>query len=205
MAIENLPLNITNSITDMFSSLSLAEGWLVLEPLVIFIVGMFIYSVFVFKFYKFISRKDIFRISKGGQKSTLKRIGYALEYLFLFPIIAFFWFIVISFILAALSQVLTIGNIFMLSMAVMATIRLCAYYNEDLSRDIAKLIPFALLAIFLLEIGTISINAPIQVLRQIPSVGNTLVYYFIFIVVLEFVLRLIFHGRGKKEFSKQRD
>lgn len=196
MAIQNLPLNIT-SISSLFSGLSVYEGLAVLEPLVIFVIGMVIYSVFVFKFYKFIARRDIFRISKGGSTSFAKKIAYLIEYIFLFPVIAFFWFLVISLLLVMLSQILTIGNIFMLSMAVMATIRITAYLSEDLSRDIAKLIPFSLLAVFLLEISNLSINAPLEVVRQLPSVGSTIIYYFVFIVVLEFFLRIIFHRKPK--------
>lgn len=192
--------NITSTVTDFLSRLSLAEGRLVLEPLIIFIIGMVIYSIFVFKFYKFISRKDIFRLSKGGQASILKKIGYALEYIFLFPIIAFFWFFVISVLLSILSGVVnSIGNIFMISMAIMATIRLAAYYNEELSRDIAKLIPFAMLAIFLLDISGLTLGAALIVLQQLPNSLNTLIYYFLFIVVLEFILRVVTHGKRKAQ------
>ena len=174
---------------------SFAEARTVLEPLIMFVIGMVVYSLFVFKFYKFISRKDIFRLSKGGDPGILKRIGYGLEYLFLFPIIAFFWFFVIASILAMLSEVLTIGNIFLVSMAMMTTIRVTAHYSEDLSRDIAKLIPFGLLAVFLLDISTLSLNAPFQVLQEMFPVLKMLVYYFLFILVLEITLRLLFHGK----------
>lgn len=200
--------NLTK-VSDFFEQLSISEGRLVLEPLIILVIGMVVYSIFVFKFYRFIARRDIFRLSKGGETSALKRLGYALEYIFLFPIIAFFWFLVISFLLSMLSQVpiIAISNIFMASMAILATIRVSAYYNEDLSRDIAKLIPFALLAILLLDISTLSITVLTQViqqiLQQIPSVANTLIYYFIFIVLLEFILRIATHGKSKNKEIKE--
>jgi hypothetical protein len=193
--------NITSTVADLFGQLSLQEGRLILEPLILFVIGMVIYSIFVFKFYKFISRRDIFRLSKGGHASALRKVVYALEYIFLFPLVAFFWFFVISALLSILSHVLTIGNIFMISMATMTTIRVCAYYDEDLSRDIAKLIPFALLAVFLLDIFSLSVQAPLEILRQLPAEVATLIYYFIFIVVLEFILRIITHRKSSPTHS----
>ena len=83
--------NATAYITDLVSNLSLSNAAEALQPLVFFLVGMVIYSIFVFKFYKFIARRDIFRVSKGGDHSKLKKLAYALEYIFLFPVIAFFW------------------------------------------------------------------------------------------------------------------
>jgi len=194
--------SITNLFTQFFGGLSIAEGRLVLEPLILFVIGMVVYSVFVFKFYKFIARRDVFKVSKGGGESAAHKVGYALEYLFLFPLIAFFWFFAIAVLLAMLSKVLTIGNIFMISMAMMATIRVAAYYREELARDISKLIPFALLAVFLLDISSLSIQAPLEVLRELPSVINTLVYYLIFIVLLEFILRIVTHGRSPAKTVK---
>lgn len=188
---------VLDQLFSFIDSLSLAEAQTVLEPLLVFIITMTIYAIFVFKFYKFLARRDVFRLSKGDNSSTAAKIGYALEYLFLFPLLAFFWFLVISILLSILSEILFIGNVFMAAMATMATIRLSAYYDEDLSRDIAKLIPFALLAVFLLDITSLSLDAPFQVIREIPTALSTLVYYFVFIVVLEFLLRIATHGRKK--------
>ncbi|MCH7940100.1 MAG: DUF885 domain-containing protein [Candidatus Marinimicrobia bacterium] len=70
-----------------------------------------------------------------------------------------------------------------------------AHYSEELSRDIAKLIPFGLLAVFLLDISTLSLNAPFAVLQEMFPVLKMLVYYFLFILVLEITLRLLFHGK----------
>lgn len=185
--------NTTSTTLELLTGLSLSEGHLVLEPLVVFVIGMVIYSVFIYKFYRFISRRDIFKLDKTGSS-----VVYGLKYVFIFPIIAFVWFFVISVLLSLLSAVLTIGDVFMIAMATLATIRVTAYYHEDLSRDVAKLIPFGLLAVFLLDISSISAATPLLVLSQLSSVASTLVYYFIFIVILEIVMRIATHGRHKK-------
>lgn len=189
--------NTTAYINDLIGNLSLSNASNALQPLIVFVIAMAVYSIFVFKFYKFISQKDIFRLSKGGDHTTLKKIAYTLEYIFLFPIIAFFWFLVISIILTMISEVIALDNIFMLSMATLATIRITAYFSEELSRDIAKLIPFALLVIAMIDTAYISPHALNKVINQIPAVVDILIYYFIFILILESVLKLIFHGKPK--------
>jgi hypothetical protein len=169
---------------------SLAEARLVLEPLVIFIIGMVIYAIFIFKLYRFISRRNIFKRDKRyHEHEGIRKLGYVLEYIFLFPIVAFIWFFVIATILSMISQVLTVGDVFMISMAVIMTIRITAYYSEELSRDIAKLLPFALLAIFLLDISTISITTPLELFIKLSLISKTLAYYFMFLVVVEFIFR----------------
>ncbi len=184
-----MAFNMT-SLLEITKNFSLAEAQTILEPLIVFIIGMIIYAVFIFKFYRFISRRNIFRRDKKyHEHEGIRKLGYVLEYIFLFPIVAFIWFFVMASILSMISEVLTIGNIFMISMAIVTTIRVTAYYNEELSRDISKLLPFALLAIFLLDISNISISTPFELLTQLPPIAKTLVYYFAFIVVLEFILR----------------
>jgi len=190
-------VNIT---TYLFGELSLKEGMSVLEPMFVFIIGMVIYSIFIFKFYNLISRKTVFSFTGGtyGQHTGMKKVAYVVEYIFLFPVITFIWFFIISVILAMISEVLTISNVFMISMAVLATIRVTAYYDEDLSKDIAKLLPFGLLAIFLLDISTITVNTPFEILSQLSGIGKTIVYYFGFIFVVEVTLRIFGHIRGDR-------
>jgi len=192
------------SLLEITKDFSLAEAQTILEPLIVFIIGMVIYAVFIFKFYRFISRRNIFqRDKKYHEHEGIRKLAYVLEYIFLFPIVAFVWLFVISSILSMISEVLTIGNIFMISMAVIVTIRVTAYYNEELSRDIAKLLPFALLAIFLLNISNISVATPIDLLYKLPPIAKILVYYFTFLVVIEFIVRGIASLKGSR--SSQSD
>jgi len=118
--------NVTSEINSFISNISVTEASNTIYPLVFFVVGIVIYSIFVFKFYKFISRRDIFRLTKGYDTSKLKKIAYALEYIFLFPIIAFFWFLIMSSLIAMLSEVVAIENVFMISIVTIATIRITA-------------------------------------------------------------------------------
>jgi hypothetical protein len=186
---ENIQI-AKDSVFAFLNTASYEEAISVLEPLIIFVIGMVLYSVFIFKFYRFIASRNIFAI-KHGRDSIPSKIFYYFKYVFLFPLVAFFWFLVLSGLLATLSQVISIGNIFMISMAIIATVRITAYYEEDLSKDVAKLVPFALLGVLLLDISNVSFANIIEVVVQMPSQALVLAYYFIFIVTLEFSLRLV--------------
>jgi len=39
------------------------QAYLILKPLVIFVLGMVVYSIFIFKFYRFIAKKDVFELN----------------------------------------------------------------------------------------------------------------------------------------------
>ncbi len=145
----------------VLTNFSISEAYTILKPLILFIIGMVIYSIFVFKFYRFIARKEIFKLnlqqynieSFAWLKKFLNVILYVVEYILLFPFITFFWFIVFSVLLSFLTREQTVQNILLVSITLVSSIRVSAYYNEDLSKDLAKMLPFALLGIFLIDIS----------------------------------------------------
>lgn len=180
------------------SSFSISEAYVILKPLILFVIGMVVYSIFIFKFYRFIARKEIFKLnlqkysieSFAWLKKFLSAVFYLIEYVLLFPVFAFFWFIVFSALLSFLIRGQTVQSILLVSIALVSAIRVSAYYNEDLSKDLAKMLPFALLGIFLIDISYFSFSASLDVIKQIPLMWKTMFYYLIFAIVLEFVLRV---------------
>ena len=180
--------------------LNLGNYWQVFKPLLIYVVGMVIYSVFIFKFYRFVARRDVFKLdlkqyNKAQHPALVKTLGgilYFLEYILLFPLITFFSFAVFALLIAIMSDQ-QLSTVLVLSMAIIAAVRTTAYYNEDLSKDLAKMLPFALLGIFLLDTSFIQMSDVMDSVRQFPSLFGTMAYYFVFVVALEFVLR-IGHG-----------
>jgi hypothetical protein len=176
------------------------EAYSILKPLIIFVLGMAIYSIFIFKFYRFIARKDVFELNlkKYNNSSypffrkTISVFFYIIEYILLFPIFAFFWFGILTALLSFLSKNSTIQQILLVSVAVVTVVRITAYYSEDLSKDLAKMLPFALLGIFLVDVPFFTISSSLNVLKQIPANINLLIYYFAFIIALEFVLRIFY-------------
>ena len=178
--------------------LSVDEAIVVLKPLAYFVIGMAIYAVFIFNFYRFLGRKDIFELDLTRYerskfrvlRSTLYLISYVGKYLILFPIVAFAWFVILTALLVFLSKNQTIENILLIAMAVLSAIRITAYYNEDLSRDLAKILPFALLGIFLIDLSYFSVATSINALEETIARWDSITYYLAFVIGLEFVMRV---------------
>ena len=184
-----------------------AQALAELQTLVIFVIGMAIYSMIVFKFYRIIAQKDIVKLdlhkyNKAEHpvlKKTLAVILYVVEYVFVFPVIAFISFLVLSAMLMFLSTNYGINDIFFIAMALIAAVRVTSYYNEDLSRDLAKMLPFTLLGIFLVNKDYLASNRFFELASQSLSALSTPIYYFVFIVLLEFALRIILGWRKTDE------
>jgi len=194
------------------SSLSLNEGMSLYKPLALFVLGMMIYSFFIFKFYRYVAKRDIFKLNvikkdgsrKKGFHKFISGLTYTFKYVFFLPIVIFFWFIVLSIILAFLSKQEGAQIVLLISIALIATIRIMAYYDEDLSKDLAKMLPFALLGIFLVDISFFSVETSLNAISQIPTLWNILIYYLIFLIFLELVLRM-FYGIYKSLLYKKEE
>ena len=172
-----------------------------LRPLGVYVAGMAVYAVFIFKFYRFVASRDMFELdfSKYEEsrfkfvRTLLHFVFYVLRYLVLFPFFAFFWFAVLTIILAFLSpgEKRQIADVLLVALATVGTIRIASYYNEDLSRDLAKILPFAVLGIFLIDASFFDISESLETLKQVNDHRETILYYLIALIALEFALRLV--------------
>jgi hypothetical protein len=186
-------------ILDQFlGALTIAGAIETLQPLIVFVIGMVIYSLFIFKFYHFIARKDVFKLNLAKYNTAehpfLKKFSrvvlYLIEHVLVFPLLVFFWFGVLSALLAFLSREQTVSQILLVSMALVVAVRITAYYNEDLSKDLAKMLPFALLGVFLVDISFFSLAGAWATIQQFPSYLSVGIYYFLFVIALELLLRI---------------
>jgi len=185
----------------VFETFSVEQTFAALGPLVIFSLGMVAYAVFVFHFYRYLARKDIIeldlekhnRSELAWLKKTISVIFYMIQYVVLFPIMAFFWFGILVLLLTFLAKNQTLESILLISMALVAAVRITAYYHEDLSRDLAKMLPFALLGVFLVDISYFSLETALAKLPNFTKAATieTVAYYLLFTIVLEFTLRII--------------
>jgi hypothetical protein len=134
-------------------------------------------------------------------EKTLAILIYAFQYLIIFPILIFIWFIVFTIFLILLTNLIEIETLLLISATVITSIRLTSYYRKKLSEDLAKLIPFTLLAVSLLNPDFFSIERIITQFKEVSLTSGGLFIYFIFILVLEIILRfidLIFTNTGLK-------
>lgn len=171
--------------------------------LIIFTIGLFIYTIFVWKFYRGLSKRDLFkldldryRLSDGKWKNVKMAWSgflYALKYLIIFPLYVSFWFGLLSLFLFVLAKEVAIHQIILVSIIVISTTRLTSYYKEELAADLAKLLPFALLAIVFTDPTFLSTEILYSRLLEVPSIIPQILEYFVFTIILEWVLRLL-HG-----------
>lgn len=185
-------------VSTALSSLSFSEFVTTIEPLVFFVIGLIIYTLFVFKFYKSIARKDLIKLDLGDGRAELKSVKptkiiliNALENFILTPVAVIFWVGVITTMLMLLAENYTAGTLLITAISAVAVIRVSSHYDEALSEDLAKLLPLTLLALLLFDASTFSIGNTLAIAGQLPGLWKSLVYYLMFAIALEIVMRFI--------------
>ena len=175
------------------------EAYEALRPLALFVVSVALYGVFVFHFYRFLARKDIFQLNLGKHsesnhpffRKTVAVLVYLFKNLLLFPLFAAFWFLVLAGLLLLMGKNHAIDSVMLSAIGVVAAIRICAYYNSALATDIAKILPFALLGIMLIDSTLVRIPQSTDAIQQAAMHLETMVYYLFGVVALEYVLRIL--------------
>ena len=183
--------------------------------LITYTAGMVLYSFFVWKFYRFIARREIIpinleRYSARGKKSPLRVGAYIASYLFLFPFFLLLWFFVYSFFIYFLARDIPTETVLLISITVIVATRVAAYYKEDLARDLGKLLPFSLLAIFLTspaffsDTGNFfSLSDVEQRFQEVPLLSVEIVQFILYAIFVETFLRIVF--LIKKHVSPPKD
>ena len=180
------------------NGLSVDRAFDLLSPVAVYILGMAVYALFVFKYYRFIASRDMFALDLSKYETSRFRwmrtllhvVMYVAKYLILFPFFAFFWFTILTLILAFLSKDRSFSDVLLMALVTIGSIRVTAYYNEDLSRDLAKILPFAVLAIFLIDTSFFAISESLDLLNDTLDYTENILYYLLFLIAMEFVLRL---------------
>ena len=184
-----MALNLTTLIT--------GESNLLLT-LTLFTAVIVIYLIFVFYFYRFLAKKNIIELNLNqynqySNPALIKffaAIFYIIEYVIILPVLTFFWFAVLSILILLLSKGIEIGTILLISAALVTSVRITAHISEDLSRDLAKMLPFTLIAIAITTAGFFDISSLFYRVAEIPSLFSNILYYLIFIVAIELVMRI---------------
>ncbi len=192
----NLPANYLSLIKVFFSALVIA-----------------IYAIFIWKFYIFLSRKDIIKLnlskynySEHPVTSRFFAIAlYIIEYIIILPFVILFWFAVLTSIFFVLGGEADLERTIVMVAAVVAAIRIVAYYKEGLAQELAKLLPLTLLGIFLIDQKFSSAQQMIQNILQIPDLALQIGYFFILIAALELILRLVYLAVTQGEETDEKE
>ena len=162
-----------------------------LSSTIILFLAIFIMWYF---YHRQLTRKNLFEIPKIGSNSKfvnfINRLVYFFKYLIIFPIYSFTWFLIFSFLLVLIAKTRPIGEIMFFGIVIVSVTRIAAYVSPKLAEDMAKLLPWALIIVFLTDPTSITIES-IQIsfnnfVQEIPNVAK----YLIFIAFVEWGLRI---------------
>ncbi len=198
-------MGVTETLTGLYDSFikGLPDPVPTFVTLLILTIIIAVYSVFIWKFYNFISTKNVLsldlkklnKLEHPVSAKILASLFYVLEYLIILPILIFFWFAFFTALLTVLSKELPANAIILISAMIIAAVRVTAYipkYGESVSGEIAKIVPFTLLGISLTNPNFFKIDEIfLQFNKVLPLINDIWIYLF-FIIALEFLLRIIF-------------
>lgn len=176
---------------------------------------VFFYAWVIWIFYRSVSKKNILGLNLNKYNKSehplltkiMAGILYFIEYILILPFLIFVWFGAFTILLIILAENIDVETILKIAIVIIATIRMTSYYKEDLSRDIAKMLPLALLAIMITN-PTFFANftAVLENLSKIPLFLNQIGTYLGFIITLEVILRFfdfIFSLFGLEEIQEE--
>lgn len=188
--------SIIDSITDIENISSQFGSEISFLDLIGYSLGMVVYGIFIWNFYRFLARREMIplRLKKyqtDGKKIT-SVIAYVFKYVIVFPLVVLVWFVVYSTFLFFMAPDISTEHVFLIVISLVVTVRISAYYKEDLAKDFAKLIPFALLGIFLTS--NIFFTADDVINRAygfVPFLGK-IIGFVIYAIIVEAILRILF-------------
>jgi hypothetical protein len=160
-------------------------SWLV--PIFYLVISVAIYSIIIWHFYRFIARRDCFKI---GECKYPKLVGF-LKYFLGFPFVAILFFLGFSLLLLFLTRNLDVEMVLSTSFAIILAIRITSYYSEDLSKDVAKMLPFALLGIFLVDPSYFNFDVTMSNINSLPGYASTFAVFIFLLIIIEWILRVL--------------
>src|SRR3989344_2541240 len=94
-----------------------------------------LYALFIWEFYRFIGKRDIIKLDLNKYNNAthptvskiLEILLFFIESLIIFPIVIFFWFIVLSLFLLFLSKSQSINQIILIAAGTVGAIRITSY------------------------------------------------------------------------------
>jgi hypothetical protein len=184
--------------------LTTLPGWIQeVVNVFLWIILIFIYAIVIWKFYRFIAKKNIITLNLNKYNRSehpvfSKVLGgalYLVEYILILPILVFFWFSVFAILLILVAENLDIQRITLISAVIIGAIRLVSYtprYGQALAKEVSKLLPFTLLGIAITRPDFVfEFTRVIENVTQIPAFFQQIFLYLMFIYFLEIVLRVL--------------
>jgi len=161
------------------------------------IIAISIYSVFVFIFYRALAKRDLITLNldqysdslSGRLKGYSRTMIFVLQYIVVVPILITFWTLVLAIILTLLSPDADHSRNALIATSVVGAVRILSYWTEDLSRDVAKMLPFGVLGVFLVGDAQVQISEIEELFSGLNEIATSFVSSLFLITILEIILR----------------
>ena len=168
-------------------------------PTLMAIIAIAVYSGFVFMFYRILAKKDLLTLdlSKyaddfGGKvKKYLRSVLFVIQYIVVVPILIAFWTLVLAVILTLLSDNSDHARNALIASSVVGAVRILAYWTEELSRDVAKMLPFAVLGVYLVSSTSVQWSEFKELLESLPELAKSFFSSLVLLAILETLLRIV--------------
>lgn len=186
------------------------------------IVAISVYSVFVFIFYRALAKRDLITLNlnhysdnlSGRVKKYTRTMIFVLQYIVVVPVLITFWTLVLAIILTLLSPDADHSRNALIATSVVGAVRILSYWTEDLSRDVAKMLPFGVLGVFLVGDAQVQISEIEELINGLNEIATSFASSLFLIAVLESILRSLSaminifslrrkNHRQKKEIAKK--
>ena len=151
------------------------------------VISMAIYSILIWHFYRFVASRDCFHIDM----SRYPKLTGFLKYFFIFPFIAFLFFMGFALMLIFLTKSYGYEDLLSTAFAIVVAIRITSYYSEDLSKDLAKMLPFALLGVVLVNPSYFDAGNIYDKILGMPDYITTGAQFIVFIILIEWIFRIL--------------
>ncbi len=158
----------------------------------LFTFGIFFFAVFIWYFYKSLSKRDLFKLEIKKEGKFFSCLSYFLKYGILFPFYVCFWFVGLSFFMFFLAKTINIKSVLTVCIAFIAAIRVISYYKEELSQDLAKLLPFVLFTYFLTDPSFFSLNLLLSRFYQLLEFAKLIPRFLFYVIFIEWILRSLY-------------
>jgi hypothetical protein len=146
-------------------------------------------------FYESMCMRDVLvaRTMRLARRTSRRRwvagLGYVLSVGVGIPILVLLWTLVLELSLVVVGSVDRLGNVALVSAAIVAATRILAYIREKTAHELAKAIPLSL-AILLLTGATLNLEKNIRSLLDNPDRSDLTPEMIVFLLALEIGLRL---------------
>lgn len=155
--------------------------------------GILIYALIVNAFYQVMSKRVMFGAKDETGRVRVGGPGRGFLFLIMFPLVSLAFFLLISATLLFLAEDKPPSEIFVVSMAIVAAVRVAAYISEPTSHDVAKMLPLGMLGVFVVTEDThVGLVAALRNIFQIFDHLTLIAIYFGIVVILEYLLRMAY-------------